>query len=124
MKLSDALSEYRLVDLVGNARHEGGGRPWISKEAARWLSEARIKMAGIDDSVFPEEPRYLGKDLTQYHTHDCLLSNDIPFIEGLAHLDALRCRRFFFFGLVVPAAKLDAFPIRAVAFVSRISDGG
>jgi kynurenine formamidase len=74
-------------------------------------------MAGIDDSVFPEEPRYLSKDLTGYHTHDAFLGNDIPFIEGLAGLGELHATRFVFFGFVVPIVGLDAFPIRAVAFV-------
>jgi arylformamidase len=105
------------IVLIGNAGQDGAGRPHISKEAARWLAGLPIKMAGIDDSVFPEEPRYLSKDLTRYHTHDAFLSNDIPFIEGLANLGELSARRFLFFGFVAPIAGLDAFPIRAVALV-------
>ncbi len=109
----------RRGDIVffGNSLKDGQDRPWITKGAAQWLAETGIRMAGIDDSVFPEEPRYLSKDLTQYHTHDALLSNGIPFIEGLTNLGSLGRRRFVFFGLVVPIGGLDAFPIRAVAFV-------
>ena len=76
-------------------------------------------MVGIDDSVFPEEPQYLYKSLKKYYTHDYLLKNDIPLIEGLANLKSLKCRRFFFFGFIAPIAGLEAFPIRAVAFVSK-----
>ena len=105
------------IVLFGNADHDSAERPWISKEAARFLAGLPIRMAGIDDTVFPEEPRYLSKDLTGYHTHDAFLGNDIPFIEGLTGLGELQARRFTFFGFVVPIAGLDAFPIRAVAFV-------
>jgi arylformamidase len=107
------------IVLIGNAKHDGEGRPYISKEAARWLAQERVKMVGIDDSVFPEEPQYLFKSLKKYYTHDYLLKNDIPLIEGLANLKALHCRRFFFFGFVAPIAGLEAFPIRAVAFVTK-----
>lgn len=107
------------IVLIGNARHDGPERPYISKEAARWLAQKRVKMVGIDDSVFPEEPQYLYKSLKKYYTHDYLLKNDIPLIEGLANLKSLGCRRFFFFGFVAPIAGLEAFPIRAVAFVTK-----
>lgn len=109
----------RAGDIVffGNGQHAGQDRPWITREAAQWLARTRIRMSGIDDSVFPEEPKYLSKDLAGYHTHDALLSNDIPFIEGLTNLSAVSRGRFFFFGLVVAIAGLEAFPIRAVAFV-------
>jgi kynurenine formamidase len=76
-------------------------------------------MAGIDDSVFPEEPQYLFKSLEKYYTHDFLLSNDIPLIEGLSNLNSLPCKRFYFFGFVAPISRLEAFPIRAVAFVPK-----
>jgi arylformamidase len=107
------------IVLIGNAKHDGEGRPYISKEAARWLAEKGVKMVGIDDTVFPEEPQYLFKNLKKYYTHDYLLKNDIPLIEGLANLESLNCRRFFFIGFIAPIAGLEAFPIRAVAFVPK-----
>ena len=44
-----------------------------------------------------------------------LLKNDIPIIESLENLDKLRKNRFFFIGFPPKIAKLDSFPIRAVA---------
>jgi arylformamidase len=115
----------RAGDIVffGNGSHGGTDRPWITRGAAESLARTRIRMAGIDDSVFPEEPKYMSRDLTRYHTHDALLSNDIPFIEGLANLAAVSRGRFFFFGLVAPIARLEAFPIRAVAFIPPDGEG-
>lgn len=107
------------IVFIGNAKHDGRDRPYISKEAARWLAQKKIKMAGIDDTVFPEEPQYLYKDLKKYYTHDYLLKNDIPLIEGVANLKSLKTRRFFFFGFIAPISGLEAFPIRAVAFVKK-----
>lgn len=105
------------IVFFGNGAHGGQDRPWITREAAEWLARTRIRMAGIDDSVFPEEPKYLSKDLAGYYTHDAFLGNDIPFIEGLTNLSAVSGGRFFFFGLVAAFARLEAFPIRAVAFI-------
>jgi arylformamidase len=115
----------RTGDIVffGNAVHGGQDRPWITREAAEWLAKTRIRMAGIDDTVFPEESKYLSKDLTGYYTHDAFLGNDIPFVEGLTNLSAVSRGRFFFFGLVVPIVGLEAFPIRAVAFVPPAGEG-
>ena len=107
------------IVLIGNARQSGRERPYIAKEAAQWLAERRVKLVGIDDSVYPEEPQYLLTGLERYYTHDHLLSNDIPLIEGLANLDKLTAERFFFIGFVVPIRQIEAFPIRAVAFERR-----
>jgi len=72
-------------------------------------------MVGVDDTVFPEDPKYAMKDLEKYFCHDLMLSNEIPIIEGLANLDKLKQKRFLFFGFPARMGGLEAFPIRAVA---------
>ena len=41
-------------------------------------------MVGVDDTVFPEDPKYALRDLQKYFCHDLMLSNEIPNHEGLA----------------------------------------
>ena len=78
--------------------------------------QKKIKLMGVDDTVFPESPEFAGKDLEKYFTHDFMLSNDIPIIEGLANLEELKTQRFLFLGFPAKMAGLESFPIRAVAF--------
>lgn len=104
------------IVLVGNADHPGWDRPYITKEAAEYFLEKRIKMLGVDDTVFPEATQFLMKDLKSYFIHDLMLSNNIPIIEGLANLGALKRTRFLFFGIPAKMGGLESFPIRAIAF--------
>ena len=55
------------------------------------------------------------QDLKTYFTHDLMLSNEIPIIEGLVNLEKLTKSRFLFFGFPAKMGGLDSFPIRAVA---------
>ncbi len=104
------------IVLVGNADHPGWDRPYIGKEGAEYFLEKRIKMLGVDDTVFPEATQFLMKDLNSYFIHDFMLSNNIPIIEGLANLGALTRTRFLFFGIPAKMGGLESFPIRAIAF--------
>jgi len=80
------------------------------------MAERPIKMLGVDNSVLPESFEAIkNPKLESYATHDYLLKNDILLIEGLSNLGSLRKKRFFFIGFPPKIAKLDAFPIRAVA---------
>jgi len=103
------------IVLIGNCPHGGGDRCYLAKEGAEYLVAKKVKMVGVDDTVFPENPEFEGKDLNKYFTHDLLLSNDIPLIEGLANLAELKQKRFLFFGFPAKMGGLEAFPIRAVA---------
>jgi len=107
--------EKNLIVLFGRCPHVGKDRCYLAREGAEFLVEGKIKMVGFDDTVFPENPKYAGKDLTKYSTHDLMLSNNIPIIEGLANLDKLKQKRFLFFGFPAKMGGLEAFPIRAVA---------
>ena len=104
------------IVLLGNADHPGWDRPYISKEAAEYFLEKRIKMLGVDDTVFPEGTPFLMKDLKSYFIHDLMLAHNIPIIEGLANLGTLKRTRFLFFGIPAKMGGLESFPIRAVAF--------
>jgi len=103
------------IVLIGRSPHEGGKRSFLAKEGAEYLVQKKIKMVGFDDTVYPEDPRLLPKDLRTYFTHDLMLSNGIPIIEGLANLVELRKPRFLFFGFPAKMGGLESFPIRAVA---------
>ena len=77
-------------------------------------------MLGVDDTVFPEDITInRPPDLNKYFTHDLLLSNDIPIIEGLANLTDLRKPRFLFFAFPAKMVGLESFPIRAVAIEGK-----
>jgi kynurenine formamidase len=66
------------------------------------------------DIVLIGKCSYQGQDRC-YFTHDLMLSNEIPIIEGLANLGELKTQRFLFFGFPAKMGGLESFPIRAVA---------
>lgn len=103
------------IVLLGNSPHSGDDRCFLAKEGVEYLVEKKIKMLGVDNSVFGENPRYRLREFDKYHTHDLLLSIDIPIIEGLANLDKIRRKRFLFLGIPAKMGGLESFPIRAVA---------
>ncbi len=107
------------IVLLGKCPHQGMNRCYLAKEGVEYLLQKKIKMVGFDDTVFPENPEFLAKDLAKYFTHDLMLSNDIPIIEGLANLNELTRRRFLFFGFPAKMGGLEAFPIRAIAIEGR-----
>jgi len=103
------------IVLIGRCPHQKGDRCYLAKEGIEYLLQKKIKMVGVDDTVFPEDPQYAMKDLEKYFAHDYFLSNEIPIIEGLANLEGLRKARFLFFGFPAKMGGLESFPIRAVA---------
>jgi arylformamidase len=108
------IKEDQIV-LFGKCPHEGKDRCYLGKEGAEFLVEKKIKMVGFDDTVFPENPKFAGRNLKKYFTHDLMLSNNIPIIEGLTNLNKLKQKKFLFFGFPAKLGGLEAFPIRAVA---------
>ncbi len=107
------------IVLIGKSPHQGKDRCYLAKEGVEYLIKKKIKMVGFDDTVFPENPEFLGKDLNKYFTHDFMLSNDIPIIEGLANLSELKKKRFLFFGFPAKMGGLESFPIRAVGIEGK-----
>ena len=119
----DILKRFNIrendIVLFGNSSHSSSDRCYLDKEGVEYLVQKKIKMAGIDDTVFGENPEFRGKIFEKYHTHDLLLSNDIPLIEGLANLGELRKKRFLFIGIPAKMGGLESFPIRAVAIEEK-----
>jgi arylformamidase len=88
--------------------HNGMERPFISPEAAKWLAEKHVKMVGVQN-IGVEAP---GGSMA---THNNLLKNEIPLIEGLVNLDKIQKERVFYIGLPLKVAHLDSSWIRAIA---------
>lgn len=103
------------IVLIGKCPHPGEDRCYLAKDGVEYLLKKKIKMVGVDDTVFPEDPQYAMKDLEKYFCHDLMLSNEVPIIEGLGNLDQLKKKRFLFFGFPAKMGGLESFPIRAVA---------
>jgi arylformamidase len=103
------------IVLIGKCPHPGEKRCHLAKDGAEYLLERRIKMVGVDDTVFPEAPEVLMKEIEKYYLHDLMLSNEIPIIEALSGLDQLRKTRFLFFAFPARMGGLESFPVRAVA---------
>jgi kynurenine formamidase len=103
------------IVLLGKSPHQGDDTCYLSKEGAEYLLEQKIKMLGVDDTICPENTEYVMKDMEQYFTHDLMLCNDIPLIEGLVNLEALKTQRFLFLAFPAKLGGLDSFPIRALA---------
>lgn len=107
------------IVLIGKCSHPGEDRCYLAKDGLEYLLKKKIKMIGVDDTVFPEDPKYAMKDLEKYFCHDLMLSNEIPIIEGLANFGELKKQRFLFFGFPAKMGGLESFPIRAVAIEEK-----
>lgn len=83
----------------------------LDTAAAEWLVMKKISLLAVDTpSVDLGVPK--GEKMP---VHQVLLGNDIPIIEGLAHLDKLSESRFMFIGLPLKIKGGDGGPCRAIA---------
>ena len=102
------------IVLLGRGPHSGQDRCYLAKDGIEHLLEKKIKMVGVDDTVFPEDPKYALRDLQNISaTTSCSptrsrLSRGSPTWESLKRID-------LFFGFPAKMGGLDSFPIRAVA---------
>lgn len=92
--------------------YKGTESPYISSEAAKWLAEKPIKLLGVQNIGVEES-------YTSMATHGNLLKNDIPIIEGLVNLDAVKKERVFYIGLPLRIYGLDSSWVRAIALEER-----
>lgn len=105
---ANALEKVKEGDIVlMRSPYSGREMPFISPEAAKTLVKKRIKMLGIQGIGVEAEG--------STETHDSLLLNDIPIIEGLVNLDKLSHERIFFIGLPLKIKDIDSSWIRAIA---------
>ena len=108
------------IVIVGNSPWRSAQRPWLTIEGIDYLVDDRkMKMIGLDLTVCVERPEVARKNLAGYYLHDKTLSNGIPVIEQMDHLDNLSKARFFFMGIPAAMGGLDSFPIRAVAIEGK-----
>ena len=88
---------------------------YLSPDAARYLVEKKIALLAVDTpSVDLNVPQ--GEPMP---VHQVILGNDIPIIEGLAHLDLIDVQRFTFIGLPLKIKDSDGSPIRAIAIIGE-----
>ncbi len=88
--------------------YEVGEAPYISPEAARCLAERPVKMLGVQNIGVEASHESMA-------THNNLLKNEIPIIEGLVNIEEIRNERVFYIGLPLKVAELDSSWIRAIA---------
>jgi kynurenine formamidase len=110
--LPSDLGEVRKGDIVLMwSSLEGPARPYISPEAAQHLLKVGAKMIGIQ-GVGLEAPDSMA-------SHDTLLLNDIPIIEGIENLDKIKRKRVFYMGLPIKITEIDSSWIRAVVLEEK-----
>jgi arylformamidase len=92
----------------------------LAKDACEWLLQRGVKCVGVD------HPNLEGRIAEELGNADCpghvlLLHPDreIPIIENLVGLKALRGKRFRFFGLPLKMDGATGSPIRAVALLDE-----
>jgi len=92
-------------------RKQGGSMlrySYLSSKAANWLVNKGISMFATDaDSVDSSNSK-------DFPVHHILLGKGIPIVEGLANLDQIRQKHFFFIALPLKIKSGDASPCRAL----------
>ncbi len=83
--------------------------PYLSREAAEFLLENKIKLAGID-TINIDNPQDVYRPV-----HTLLLKNDILIVENLCNLGKIVDKKFTFFACPLKVKGSAAFPIRAFA---------
>lgn len=83
--------------------------PYLSREAAEFLLENKIKLAGID-TINIDDP-----DDVYRPVHTLLLKNNILIVENLCNLEKIVDRDFTFFACPLKVKGAAAFPVRAFA---------
>lgn len=86
--------------------------PYLSEGFAYKLLELKIKTIGIDS---PSVDNISDNNLI----HSILFSNDICIIEGLANLDKVSNKQFFFSAAPLKIKGSEASPVRAYAIVNN-----
>jgi len=85
--------------------------PELSLPVAEWLAARQIALVGMD-SPTPSLTRW--KDV-----HLALLQANVIIVEGLARLEQLPNREFFFMAAPLPLQGGDGSPVRAAAIVDE-----
>ena len=95
--------------------------PYVSADAALWLSEQPIKAIGFD---FPQD--YVIREIPDRHpsptempTHDVILRKGILLIEYLCNLDKIENERVVLYALPIKMAGAEGGCARVIAVVEK-----
>jgi len=83
--------------------------PYLSKEAAEWLSEFNLKGIGVDAISIDRS------ETNNFIVHKTLLSKNIIIIENLTNLESVKNDYFMLSVLPLKYNKADGSPVRAIA---------
>jgi arylformamidase len=87
------------------------GHPFLTKDAAQFLADSKVKLVGIDSLNIDDT-----QDLTR-PAHSILLGAEIPIVEHMCNLKKLPEDNFRFFAVPVKVKNFGTFPIRAFAII-------
>jgi arylformamidase len=87
------------------------GHPFLTEDAARFLSDSGAALVGIDSYNIDDVA-----DLRR-PVHSILLKNEIPIVEHMTNLAAVPPTDFRFFAVPVKVKSFGSFPVRAFAIV-------
>jgi len=85
------------------------GHPFLTEDAARFLSDSGVALVGIDSHNIDDV-----QDLRR-PVHSILLKNNILIVEHMTNLAAAPRNNFRFFAVPVKVKAFGTFPVRAFA---------
>ncbi|MFO7967347.1 MAG: cyclase family protein [Archaeoglobaceae archaeon] len=83
--------------------------PYLSREAAEFLLEKEVRLAGID-TINIDDPQDVYRPV-----HTLLLKHNVLIVENLCNLKKIVGRKFTFFACPLKVKGAAAFPVRAFA---------
>jgi arylformamidase len=102
------VGEGDIVIFTSGRPHEEA--PHLTPDSGHWMAAKGVKMIGIDDSVS------LGCNTADIRElHDILMSRNVPFLEVLTNLEAMKKNEFFLVALPLRIAELDSSLVRCIA---------
>ena len=96
----------------GTAEYGNGRNPFVTRETAEALVEAKAALVGID-SLNIDDPADAARP-----AHTILLRANIPIVEHLTNLDQLPPKGSRFFAVPARFEGMGSFPVRAFAITS------
>jgi kynurenine formamidase len=99
-----------------NAVYLGEQSPGPGPDAARWMIDKGVRLAGNDTATFEKRPAAYGKEL--FSVHMMLLADHGIYIVENANLEPLAAARVYVALLVLTPLKLQGAsgsPLRAIA---------
>jgi arylformamidase len=87
------------------------GHPFLTEDAAQFLSDAGVALVGIDSHNIDDV-----QDLRR-PVHSILLGKEIPIVEHMTNLAAAPEDNFRFFAVPVKIKAFGTFPVRAFALL-------